>query len=1081
MLTIAKMGVGQENYYLSKVATGLNDYYSGDGEVEGIWAGRGAERLELDGTVDAEALKALLAGRHPSEDRRLSGRAGMAHTPGWDLTFSAPKSVSILYALGGIEAAQQVVEAHDAAVGEAIGWLEAHATVSRRRIAGEITNVAGEGLVVAGFRHRTSRLGDPQLHTHALVSNVVERNDGTWGALNSRPLYCHARTAGFLYQAVLRAQLTERLGVEWNTVENGVAEITGTSSELKQLFSKRRAQIEAAMAEAGEHDSARAAQVAAYRTRPAKAGLAVEGENLYARWETEARAAGVDVDAVLAVTGRAGPVSIDDVDIEAVIERLVDPDGGLCSSDSNFDRAAVARAWCARLPTGVRVDHSAIEALIDRAVADGRIVEIDPGGSGPVVIAADGSTWRVGVGERRWTTAELLETEARMLTDAEAGQACGVAVVDEELVDAAVESRPELGDDQRTMVRHLARSGDAVDVVVGRAGSGKTYALATAVGLWRSAGYEPVGVALAARAAAELQAGAGLRASTIAQMLVDADRCDDPVLNERSILVVDEAGMVDTRRLATLIDMAHDAGAKVVLVGDHHQLPAVETGGSFAALVGRLDPVELVTNRRQVEAWEADALARLRTGAGGRSGIEEVVDDYDTRGRVQIGENPAEVRAAMALDWYRAQRDGERAVMVALRRDDVAELNVRARAMLLADGTLDDTGAVTVGERAFTVGDRVVCGRNDRRLGVHNALAGTITAITPGAGASGPVVCFADDAGNDYAVPASYVKAGHLDHGYATTIHKAQGATVDRCLVLGDDRLYRQAGYTALSRGRIANDLYLIGVDDRDAYPELELDRHGLVAEETPRERIVRALHRDGGKELAVDIAARHGTSGDGGESLGELWAAWDQAVTELGEAPADHGDALDEVARQQSTLSRLIAGLEERQAGLQAAGPRWRRWMHAPASPHRQDVHRVDTQLAGLHDRRHELASRLDQLRDRQQRRKIWLDERSEQIETLDRLAEQIEWRTGQAGRAAELDRSDAVVDHLGEPPVGDRTAWRAAAGAIESYNARFAHTDAEDLDAHPDHARHLAHVAQLVDDASRPVIETPEPSLTP
>ncbi len=419
--------------------------------------------------------------------------------------------------------------------------------------------------------------------------------------------------------------------------------------------------------------------------------------------------------------------------------------------------------------------------------------------------------------------------------------------------------------------------------------------------------------------------------------------------------------------------------------------------------------------------------------------------------------------------------------MVALRRDDVAELNVRARAMLLADGTLDDTGAVTVGERAFTVGDRVVCGRNDRRIGVHNALAGTITAIKPGAGASGPVVCFAADAGNDYAVPASYVEAGHLDHGYATTIHKAQGATVDRCLVLGDDRLYRQAGYTALSRGRIANDLYLIGADDRDAYPELELDRHGLIVEETPRERIVRALHRDGGKELAVDIAARHGTSGDDGESLGELWAAWDQAVTEVGEAPADHGDELDEIAQQHSALSRVIAGLEERQAGLQAAGPRWRRWTHAPASPHRQDVHRVDTQLAGLHDRRHELASRLDQLRNGQQRRKIWLDERSEQIETLDRLAEQIEWRTGQAGRAAELDRPDAVVDQLGQPPVGDRTAWRAAAGAIESYNARFAHTDAEDLDAHPDHARHLAHVAQLVDDASRPVIETPEPSLTP
>jgi hypothetical protein len=341
----------------------------------------------------------------------------------------------------------------------------------------------------------------------------------------------------------------------------------------------------------------------------------------------------------------------------------------------------------------------------------------------------------------------------------------------------------------------------------------------------------------------------------------------------------------------------------------------------------------------------------------------------------------------------------------------VAELNVRARAMLLADGTLDDTDAVTVGERSFSVGDRVVCGRNDRRLRVHNALTGTITAIQPGD--AGPVVCFADDAGTDYAVPASYVEAGHLDHGYATTIHKAQGATVDRCLVLGDDRLYRQAGYTALSRGRIGNDLYLIGVDDRDTYPELELDRHGAVVEDPPRERIVRALHRDGGKELALDIAASHGTSTDHGVSLVELWAAWDQAVIQPGEAPGDRRDALDEVAREHSTLSGVIDGLE---------------------------------------------------------------------LEALDRLAEQIEWRTAQAGRAAELDRPADVVDHLGEPPVGDRTAWRAAAGAIESYNARFAHIDAQDLDVHPDHARHLAHVTQLVTDANRPVIEVevPEPSLT-
>ena len=309
MLTIAKMGVGQEGYYLAKVASGLEDYYSGAGETTGRWVGRGSARLGLDGEVGSASLRALLSGLSPDGERRLSGRPGRTHTPGWDLTFSAPKSVSILYGLGGVEIAQQVAEAHDAAVDEAIRWLEAHATVSRRRFGGQVVPVAGEGLVIAAFRHRTSRLGDPQLHTHALAANVVERDDGSWGALDSRPIYRQARTAGFLYQAVLRAQLTERLGVGWGEVTNGVAEIAGTNATLMTIFSKRRAQILESMAAAGERPSARAAQVAAYRTRPAKAET--EGASIYARWEREARDAGVRVDDVVTVTGgrRSGPTA----------------------------------------------------------------------------------------------------------------------------------------------------------------------------------------------------------------------------------------------------------------------------------------------------------------------------------------------------------------------------------------------------------------------------------------------------------------------------------------------------------------------------------------------------------------------------------------------------------------------------------------------------------------------------------------------------------------------------------------------------------------------------------------------------
>lgn len=979
MLTIAKMGVGQEGYYLSKVASGLEDYYSGAGETTGRWIGRGSARLDLDGEVGSASLRALLSGMAPDGNSRLSGRPGRVHTPGWDMTFSAPKSVSILYGLGGVAVAQQVAEAHEAAVDEALRWLEQHATVSRRRFAGQVVTVKGEGLVVAAFRHRTSRLGDPQLHTHALAANVVERDDGSWGALDSRPLYRQAKTAGFLYQAVLRAQLTERLGVGWGEVANGVAEIAGTNETLLALFSKRRAQIVESVAAAGERMSAKAAQVAAYRTRPSK--VEIEGESIYARWAEEARSAGVSVDDVVSVTGEHEEPTVSDGQLDEVVDRMVDPRRGLCATDSCFDRGSVARTWCEQLPPGADLGYDAIDSLIDRATRDSRIVDVDSGrGAGPLVLTPGGGIRPVGVGDRRWSTAELLAVEQRMLRLATLPVRGVSSHVDAQVVEQAIASRSDLGADQAEMVRRITTSTQAVDVVVGRAGTGKTYALAAAVSLWQAAGFEPIGLALAARAAAELQHGAGLPATTVARLFADAQRTGQSPLTSRSVVVVDEAAMVDTRRLAALLDMSRNAGAKVVLVGDHHQLPPVEVGGSFAALVERLDPIELTGNRRQIHGWEQDLLADLRVAADGHDGIRRAIDTYDTHDRVHVDEHPNEVRAQMVDDWYTATTAGKHALMVALRREDVRELNDRARVLLTEDGHLDADKALTVTlrggtKRSFTVGDRIVCGRNDQRLGVHNALAGVIDAID--ADDERNTVTFTGREGGTYTVPRRYLEEGDLDHGYATSIHKAQGSTVDVCLLLGDDRLYRQAGYTALSRGREANHLYLIGVDERDQFPELELERHGILEPDDPFDRIVRSFYRDGSKSLATTVADEHRhDEGSRGTTLSKLWAEWD------------------------TLAGRLQNG--------------------APGNADNETTER----------------------------------------ERLSELERAIEWRTRQAAHAAELDRPARVTDLIGEPPVGDRTAWRTAAGAIESYEARWESTSQADRlqdPAHDDHQRRV------------------------
>jgi conjugative relaxase-like TrwC/TraI family protein len=825
VLSIGKLGVGQESYYLSQVASGIEDYYTGNGETAGRWIGAAAGRLGLRGEVASDDLRAVLAGRHPSSGEQLSGRPGTRRVPGWDLTFSAPKSVSLLYGLGDLEVSAAALRAHESAIAAGLEYLDRHAVVTRRRVGGDIHQVDGAGLVIAGFRHRTSRAGDPQLHTHCLAANLVE-HPGGWGALHSPVLYRHARTAGFVYQAVLRAELTERLGVAWGPIHNGMADIDGIDPALLRAFSKRRIEIEAQLEKTGD-STARAAQIATLDTRQAK-DYGVEAESLADRWRSEAGEHGFDPRQLRRVLGHQPP-TVTHHHLDVAIDEMAGPHG-LTASDASFLRQDVTRAWCSALPGGVPVDVEALDELTDLALDDKRMVHLH--GAASSMLA----------GEHRWSTTDMLATEERLLTNAEARQREGAARIDGPVADAFLQGRPDLSDEQRAMVRHLLTSGQGVDITVGRAGTGKTFALAAAVELWREQGFTPVGVALAARAAAELEAGADVPATTVARMLIDCDQSDQAPLTFKNVVIVDEAGMVDTRRLERLARHAQASGAKLVLVGDHHQLPPVEAGGAFAALVQTLGAVELTENRRQVERWEQQTLAELRVGRGGRPGMAVVTATYQAKDRIHLSETADEARAQMVVDWYEARERGEDPSMLALRRSDVRELNVRARALLVAAGAVEADGITWAG-RTFAAGDEIVCLDNDRRLDLHNALLGQVVDVDRDRG----LLIRTRTTNRVTEVPASYLSAGHVDHAYALTIHRAQGMTTGRTLLLADDRLYRQSLYTALSRGRDRNDLYLVQDDDGDDPTE----RHGAKSAASVEERLLRSMSRDGSKQVA--------------------------------------------------------------------------------------------------------------------------------------------------------------------------------------------------------------------------------------
>jgi conjugative relaxase-like TrwC/TraI family protein len=780
VLSIGKMVIGAEAYYLSMVAGGREEYYTGTGEAPGTWVGTGTVELALSGEVAPDDLRRVLDGTHPHDGtdlgaRRMDPRRRVA---GFDLTFSAPKSVSLLYGLGSPETAAAVKSAHDRSMADGLSYLEHHALFARRGHGGA-ERIATSGLVAAAFVHRTSRAGDPQLHTHVLAANAVLGADGRWSAPEARLLYYHARTAGFVYQASLRARLVEALGISFGPLRSGSAEVAGVDPSLLRGFSTRRAEIEEYLFLRGE-SSRRSAEVAALATREPKStpALALNGApDIRQRWRARSIALGVDPNRGLGERGRPRAVTLGPGDQERIAHDILKPEG-ITAHDSVFERRDVVRAVAERLPEGAALCD--IETLVDRLLTTPAVVELASLGRG---------------GEHLCTTTELLEVEAQLLERAELHAQLPGPRVNHEQSRAILAEHALLSDEQRSMVRRLATSGAGIEVVVGKAGAGKTTALSVAREAFEGAGYRVSGSALSARAAAELAGSAGIESVTLARFLGEAvDGTRD--LGPRDVVVVDEAGMVGTRDLAKVVDLAHESGAKLILVGDPRQLPEIEAGGAYANLARRLGAIELSENRRQSEAWERDALDHLRHGEA-----TAALGAYDAHDRIHLAPTMAEIRAEMVRHWSQARSAGTDTLMLAATRRDVNALNGLARGERLERGELGDDVLVSE-HRSFALGDEVLCLRNARRLGLLNGTRGVVLARDGGG------LSVETDAGPRL-VPKKYIEAGHLDHGYASTIHKAQGATYDRAFVLASESLSRESGYVAMSRARHGSELFV--------------------------------------------------------------------------------------------------------------------------------------------------------------------------------------------------------------------------------------------------------------------------------
>ncbi|MGE4114825.1 MAG: MobF family relaxase [Candidatus Nanopelagicales bacterium] len=882
----------------------------------------------LAGEQLADAIAAI--------ERAEAGRRPRTAVAGFDLTFTAPKSASVLWALADPATQALVVEAHQAAVRDALALVERRALFTRVGARSSM-QVPTRGMVAALFEHWDTRTGDPNLHTHVVIANRVQGLDGQWRTLDSRALHHAVVAVSEVYDNLLADHLAVRLPVTWERRDRGprrtpAFELHGLPDRLLTEFSQRSAQIDQAMIDAvadfraargrGPNgvETSRLRQRLTRQIRPPKTARRLS--DLIAWWRDRASAiTGVSPQQIVAGvlrhrpapsrSGRTPPSGAVTGTVAAVTDAVTAPARHVAAVTDAVTVAAEAAAAVTDTVTGVSTAGGGLSprelaalaattlagvmerrstwtrwnvlAEAARATRDFRCASpaerhalhdqvVEAALAGSVILAApelftaptglvraDGVSVFDRAGEDPWTHPLILEAEARLLdalddTTAPTAEpaAAGIAAV-RHSVRAGSGGPVTLAADQAYAVTAIAASGRRIDVLVGPAGTGKTTTLAALRTAWE-AEHGPgtvLGLAPSATAAHELAAALGIGCENTAKWIHESTRPAAVQARERRtsltdflaaaraagsssgirrgeaalraleerhgrwsmragmLVIVDEASLAGTLTLDTLATQACEAGAKLLLVGDQHQLSAVDAGGAFGLLASTPAARELTSLWRFQQRWEADATRRLRHGD------PAVADTYEVQGRLHVGGHDEALDAAYSA-WAADLARGEASLLLAADTDTVTRLNQRARHDRIATGDVDATSEVTAADGIQVgVGDVVLTRRNNRGLlledgsHVRNGTRWTVTAthldggltLTTGQGHGG-------DGSASVRLPATYVRE-HVELGYAATIHRAQGVTVTHSHVIAAPGMTREALYVAMTRGTTSNHAYL--------------------------------------------------------------------------------------------------------------------------------------------------------------------------------------------------------------------------------------------------------------------------------
>jgi conjugative relaxase-like TrwC/TraI family protein len=907
MLSIGVMAGGQGHYYQGLAQ---EDYYLEGGEPVGKWWGKGAEHFKLEGKkVSASTLEKLLDGFTPKGApfvQNAGDRANSTRRPGFDLTFSAPKTVSALWALSTPEVRAEIQAAQDAAVKTALGYLERSGAFTRTGKGG--VNIHPAGLAVALFEHGTSRAGDPQLHTHALLMNLGVFDGGRIRAIIHTEFFQRKMAAGAIYRTALASELEKRLGIEVEQDpraygKGGIGfKVTGIPDSICDFWSKRRDEIEKQLGEWGV-ESASAAAAATRKTRGVKEVVPPRGE-LFEKWKEEAKALGIEALPEKRFSRRferSEKEVFDEALAKTLRELTAAPDTRVEAKTigGRFVLKAVDAFLAGEKERAFGQSHFTETVLLRRLAENCQAKGI----SGEFLLEKFAETLKTSstliqlgkskTGELTLTTTDVLKLETEMLNSAKVLNSNKVHGVPSALIDSTIEKynrkHPDklLGKEREAAIRYLTgREGGSIRSLEGLAGTAKTTALSIVRELYEKKGYQVIGTAVAGKAVKELrQSGAedkgaldaakhhakqywraarnksteryrpvGFEKAVTLKLFEIASSVGfreafahhsrqvmrayfkrptykyEPLkLNAKTVVICDEASMVDTRQMAMLTERVKKGGGLLILAGDRKQIQAIGQGGGFARIADEFGKATLTEIVRQKNKTDREAVEAIVEGKA-----KSVLKSFADRNLLAVEKDKAAAIERLVDDWVKSERGNkkDKSLIFVGTNADAAAVNQKCQEERLNAGEISSLARTTSRGQTFHRGDRVLFQAKSRSIGVENGETGTIVAINPT-----PILktlTIKLDDGEKVVVPLHDYKK--LSLGYAVTTHKGQGSTVDRAYVLlGGVMQDKELSYVQVSRAREATKLYTTqaeaGVEFKDLSKQMDRSNAKALAD----------------------------------------------------------------------------------------------------------------------------------------------------------------------------------------------------------------------------------------------------------